>query len=83
MDLSCLVTLAQALDRYNDGVRGVQWGTTIVGVAVMMTGAALFFSKAKPNTSSGMQTFGRIIAAVFVVAGIAIIAYAWLGFSTV
>ena len=49
----------------------------------MVLGAVLIFSKSKPNTSSGMQTFGKIVAAVFVVTGIAIIAYAWLGFGTI
>ena len=82
MDTTCLVMLALDVDRYNSGVRGVQWGTTAVGVGFLLGAAGLLFQKPKPETSSTNIRIQRGVGVVLAVIGVGVIVYAWVAHST-
>ena len=67
---------------YNRGLSIVQWGVTGVGVAMLLVAAVMLLQKAKPDASPTLVRVQRIVGAVLAVVGVGIIAYAWLGFSS-
>lgn len=76
------VTLAQDIDRMNRGVRLVQWGTTGVGVVILIAAAALLFQKPKPQTSAATARIQKIVGAILAVIGLGVVVYAWVAHST-
>ena len=72
---------AQDATQYNRGLSIVQWGMTAVGVGMLVVAAGVLLSKPKPNGSGLPTAIQRVVGSILVVAALAIIAYAWLGFS--
>lgn len=81
--MSMFLTLAQNTSQYNSGVRWVQWGTTGVGVAILMAAAWACFSKPQPDASATQVQIQKITGVVLAVGGASVIAYAWMANSTI
>ena len=74
-----LLLLAQN-SRFEQGMAGVKFGLTLVGLGILVVGAGILFSK--PNdpskaTSPAVKWLGLAIVTSF---GCSLIAYAWLAF---
>ena len=83
MDATSFMILAQDINRYNSGIRWIQWGTTGVGVGILIVAAATLFSKSKPDTSATNIRIQRIVGVLLTLVGIGFIVYAWTAHSTV
>jgi len=76
-----LILLAQDTARFNRGQSIFQLGLTGVGVAIIIMGAALCFSKPKDPEKATSPAVKWTALGVCGLLGLGIIAYAWLGFS--
>ena len=82
MNTTLLVTLAQDVSRYSSGVRWVQWGTTAVGVAILIGAAGVLLQRPKPETSVASIRVQKVVGAILAIVGFGVIVYAWAAHST-
>ncbi len=77
-----VILLAQNTTRYNRGLSIFQLGLTGAGIAIIILGAGLFFAKTKDPQKQTSTAVRWISLGACSLIGLAIIAYAWLAFST-
>ena len=80
--LEQFILLAQNAARYNRGLTFFQWGLTGVGIAIIILGLGIAFSKAKDPQKQTSPTVRWISLVICGLSGLAIIGYAWLGFDS-
>jgi len=65
---------------YSDSLYKFQLGVTVAGVATMITGAAIGFSKPKPTDKPTSPAVKWTAASLLMLVGLGIVIYAWTGF---
>jgi multisubunit Na+/H+ antiporter MnhB subunit len=80
--LEQFILLAQNTPRYNRGLAFFQWGITGVGIAIIILGLGLAFSKTKDPQRQTSPTVRWISLGICGVIGLGIIGYAWFGFGS-